>query len=225
MEIKSSNPNQEFSKDYNPPTSSSYPALLDRNLAKKLMEIEGEIRGMDFKNEANFIIKERGKEGLKKVEEELKKVGYPLEYEKLETMKFYPCGLRALSLLAIKKALNFDDEKIRKMGSYTSKISFIVKIFIKYFSPISKFFFKETPKIWKKYWTIGEFIPVEYNKEKKYAIVRIKNLNLHPIYCLYLEGYFSTFTRLVTGGGEISVQETKCFFRGDEYHEYLLKWK
>jgi len=199
--------------------------IINKETAKKLMEIKGEIRGMDLKSDADFVIKERGKEGLNKVEEELKEVGYPVEYEKLKTMGFYPGGLRALSLLAVKKALNFNDEKIREMGRYAIKVSFIVKIFIRYFSPISKFFFKETPKIWNKYWTAGEFIPVELDEKKKYAIVRVKNLNLHPIYCLYLEGYFSTFAHLVTGAEEINIEETKCVFRGDQYHEYLIKWK
>jgi len=157
--------NQGLTRDYNLPkngsprgagsyrisNSFSYPVEVDRRLAKKLMEFKGEIRGVDLRNDAEFIIKENEKEEVKKVKKEFKKIGYPIEYGKLETMKFYPGGLKALSLLLIKKALNFDAQKIKEIGSYAPKISFIVKIFIKYFSPISKFFFKETPRAWKKY--------------------------------------------------------------------------
>ena len=90
--------------------------IINKETAKKLMEIKGEIRGMDLKSDANFVIKERGKEILNKVEEELKEVGYPVEYEKLETMGFYPGGLRALSLLAVKKPLILMMKKLGKWG-------------------------------------------------------------------------------------------------------------
>jgi len=198
---------------------------LTKEIAQKLLEIKGEIRGVDLKTDAEFVIKEKGKEGLKKVEEELKELGYPIEYGKIETMNFYPGGLKALSLLAIKKTLNFSDEKIMEMGVIAPKISIIIKLFIKHFFPIRKFFFQESPKIWKEHWTTGEFIPVELDEEKKFAVARVKDFNLHPVYCTYLRGYFSTFTQITVGGREIICQETKCPFRGDEYHEYLIKWK
>ncbi len=198
---------------------------INKQIAKSLMEFKGEIRGMDLKADAEFVLKREGKEGLKKVKDKLEEIGFPIEYGKINSMNFYPGGLKVLSLLAIKETLNYDDKRIKEMGKFAPKISFIIKLFVKHFAQISKFFFEETPKIWKKYWTVGNFLPLEVDEKKKYAIVRIKELNLHPLYCLYLEGYFSTFIRLVTGGEEISVQETKCFFRGDKYHEFLLKWQ
>ena len=115
---------------------------LTKEVAQKLMEIKAEIRGVDLKTDAEFVLKEKGQEGLKKVKEELKKIGYPIEYEKLEAMNFYPGGFKALSLLAIKKALNFNDEKIKEIGSVAPKTSIIVKLFIKYFFSIQKLFFQ-----------------------------------------------------------------------------------
>ena len=198
---------------------------LTKETAKKLMEIKCEIRGVDLKTDAQFVLKENGKEALKKVEKELKKVGYPIEYEKLDTMDFYPGGLKALSLLAIKKVLNFDDKKIKEMGVFAPKTSLIVKLFIRSFYPLKKFFFQTSPKVWKKHWTVGDFVPIEFNEEKKFAVIRVENLNLHPVYCTYLRGYFSTFTQIITGGKRVICQETKCSFQGDKYHEYLIKWE
>ena len=198
---------------------------LTKEIASKLMAIQGEIRGIDLKADAEFIVKERGEESLKKIKEELEEIGYPIEYERLEVMNFYPGGLKALSLLAIKKVFNFDDRKIEEMGKLAPKTSLIIKLFIKYFSSVSKLFFEETPKIWKEHWTAGEFLPAVLNEEKKFAVVRIKNLNLHPIYCLYLRGYFSTLSKMITGGQKINCQEIKCPFRGDEYHEFLITWQ
>ena len=197
---------------------------LTKEIAKKLMEIKGETRGVTLNIDREYILKEKGEEGLKKLEEELGKLGYPIKYKKIETLAFYPVGLRAISLLAIKKVFNFDDEKIKEMGFYGTKISLIIKFFIKYVFSFQKIFFKESPKIWREHYTIGELAPVELNEEKKYAILRLKDFNLHPVYCHYLEGYISGLIQLMVKNPKIICEETKCTFKGDEYHEYLIKW-
>jgi len=198
---------------------------LTKDVAKKLMEIKGEVRGVVFGIDGAYVLKEKGKEGLKKVEEELEKLSYPIKYGEIETFNYYPVGLRVLSLLAIKKVFNFDDKKIKEMGFFGTKISVIVKFFIKYvFSP-KKAFNAQTSRLWREHWTIGDLIPVELNEEKKYAILRLKNFSLHPIYCKYLEGYFPGPFQLMIKISKMTCEETKCTFRGDEYHEYLIKWK
>jgi len=198
---------------------------ITKETAKKLMEIEGEVRGVVFKTDSEYLLKEEGEEGLKKLEEELEKLGYPIKFKEIKTMAFYPVGLRVLSLLAIKKVFNFNDEKIKKMGVFATKTSLIIKLFIKYFFSAQRVFYKEAPKIWRKHWTVGELTPVELNEEKKYGILRVKNFNLHPIYCCYLEGYFSGILQMLIKTQKITCEETKCTFRGDEYHEFLLKWQ
>jgi hypothetical protein len=198
---------------------------LTKEVARKLMEIKGEVRGVVFKTDADFVFKEKGKGGLKKVEEELKNLGFPIKYKEIKTMAFYPVGLRALSLLAIKKVFNFEEGKIREIGFFATKVSLVIKLFIRYFLSVRRVFLKEAPKMWKKHWTVGELIPVELNEEEKYGILRLKNFNLHPIFCCFLEGYFAGVAQMVIKSPQITCQETKCFFRGDEHHEYLLKWK
>lgn len=198
---------------------------LTKEVAQKLMEIKGEVRGVTLGIDRDFILKEKGEEGLKKLEEELEKLGYPIKYKEIETLNYYPVGLRALSLLAIKKVFNFNDEKIKEIGFFGTKISFIIKLFIKYVFSFQKVFFQESPKIWREHWTIGEIVPVELNEEKKYAILRLKDFQLHPIYCCYLGGYFVGLFQMMVKSPKITCEETKCSFRGDEYHEYLIKWE
>jgi len=198
---------------------------LTKDIAKKLIEIKGEVRGAVFEIDREYVLKEKGKEGLKKVEEELEKIGYPIKYREIKTFNYYPVGLRILSLLAIKSVFNFDDEKIKEMGSFGTKISIIVKFFIKYvFSP-KKAFDAQTSRLWREHWTVGDLIPVELNEEKKYAILRLQNFSLHPIYCTYLKGYFPGPFQLMIKNSKMTCEETKCVFRGDEYHEYLIKWQ
>lgn len=46
---------------------------LNKEIASKLMKIKGEIRGVDLKADAEFVLKAKGEEGLRKVEKEFKK--------------------------------------------------------------------------------------------------------------------------------------------------------
>jgi hypothetical protein len=198
---------------------------LTKEIAKKLMKIKGEVRGVVLKTDAEYILREKGKEGVKKLEEELDKLGCPIKFEEVKTMAFYPVGLRALTLLTIKKVFNFDDEKIKEMGFFATKTSLIIKIFTRYFFSVQRVFSKEAPRFWKKHYNIGELIPVELSEEKKYAILRLKDFDIHPILCRYLGGYFCGITKMVIKSPQINFEERKCTFRGDKYHEYLLKWE
>jgi hypothetical protein len=198
--------------------------IINREIAQRLMEIKGEARGTHLKNDADFVIKEKGKEGLKTVEKELEKIGYPIYYKKINQFGFYPAGLRVISLLAIKKVFNWPDEKIRELGAYAMKFSWVIRILMKYFYSIDQVF-KETQKTWSKYFTVGELKVEESNIEKKYVILQVQNLDLHPIYCRCLEGVFLELAKMILKPEKITCQEIECFFRGGKGHRFLIKWK
>lgn len=203
--------------------------MTEEKLTKKevqdLLNFQGEIRGMDLKADAAYVLERDGPAALKKVEKKLKTIGIPLKYEEIKSMNFYSGGWRALSLIVIKEALGYDDQEIVKMGKKACMSSLIVKIFLEYFGSISRFFFKESPRLWSKYWTVGKVVPIELDEKEKVGRVFFKDINLHPLYCLYLKGYFISMIRMVTGGKNVVCEETKCFFKGDAIHEYSLKWK
>jgi len=198
---------------------------LTKDLAQKLMGIKGEVRGVVFKTDTEYILAEKGEEGLKKLEEELEKLGHPIKYKEIETFSYYPIGLRALSLLATKKIFGFDDKKIEDMGFKATKKSLIIKFFIKHVFSLEKIFFQKGPKIWQEHWTAGEMIPIKLDKKEKYIILIFKDFNLHPVYCVYLKGYLRGLFSMMIKTPEMTCQETKCSFKGDEYHEYLIKWQ
>ena len=199
---------------------------LNKELVDKLMTSPGEVRGVVFKTDYNYILREKGEDGLKKLEEELATLGCPIDYQKIETLSFHPIGLRVVSLLAIKKVFSFDDEKIKEMGVFASKTSLMLKLFINYFLSKQKVFFEEAPKIWHKHYTLGDLVPLELNEEKNYSIFQIKNnKELHPLFCLYLGSYFCGFFHMLIKSDEINFEETKCLSKGDEYHEYKITWK
>lgn len=199
--------------------------MLNKEIIDKLMEIKGEARGVVLKTDEEYILKEKGKKGLEELEKRLEELGHPIKYDQIKTMDFYPVGLRILSLLAIKEVFNFSDEEIRKMGTFATKMSLIIRLFTKYFLSIRRVVMKESPKMWSKHWTIGKLVPVKLDEKQKYAVIRVEEFDLHPLYCIYLEGYFAGIVQMLAKASKIDSRETKCSFKGDPYHEFTVKWQ
>jgi hypothetical protein len=124
---------------------------LTKEIVDKLMKIKGEVRGMVFKTDGEYIFLKKGEEGLQKLEEELKRLGCPIKYREIKTIAFYSVGLRAISLLAIKKVFDFNDSKIEEMGSFATKTSLVIKLFTKYIFFPSSAFYKQGAEIWKRH--------------------------------------------------------------------------
>jgi len=196
--------------------------IISKEIAKKLMEIKGESRGMAIKDDFEYVLQEEGKEGVKKLEDELARLDYPIKYEDIKPMKFYPVGLEAVIMLATKKLFNYDKEDFKKLGEFSARLPLIIRIFMKYFISLNTIA-KEAPKMWRRYHTVGDPKVVELSEEKRYAILKVENFNLVSIYCQMLIGYLSSLIQLVVKTPVIG-KETKCTFRGDEYHEFLFKW-
>jgi len=196
--------------------------IIPKEEISELTKIKGEVRGMALKNHEDFILKEKGEKGLAETEKAMSELGFPVNHKEIDPWEFYPVYLEAIELLVIKKLFDFEDKKFEEIGVFGSKVSFIVKLFLKYFGSV-KLMASRAPKIWEKYYTIGDLKIKELNEEKKYLIVTINDFRLHPIHCLHMKGYFSNMVRTVVGK-EITCQETKCVHKGDEFHEFILKW-
>ena len=194
-----------------------------KNITAKMANVKGEARGVVFKTDAVFVLKEKGREGLEKVQSELKSKGHFIDYEQIKTMGFYPLGLRVLSLLAMQKALGFSEKDIEHMGAEAPKASLIVKLFGKFLFSIDKMS-SQAPQLWARHYTVGQ-LEVDPHEKEKYVVVRLRGLDIHPLFCVYLKGYFSTIIRMIINSPIIS-EETKCSFTGGkkEYHEFLFKW-
>jgi len=204
--------------------------MVNKEIIKKLMENKDEIRGIDFKTDEEFILKEKGKEGLEKIEREMAKLGHPIRYKEMNTMFFYPIGLRVLSLLVIKEIFNFDEEKIEEMGRVACKSSLFIRLLTKFFVSVPRMK-KETLRVWRRYHTTGElkwitpkidFATLRLPGHS--CIFRLTGHKVHPVYCSYLKGYLSKVVEMGSKASPVTCEETKCPFKGDKYHEFLLKW-
>lgn len=196
--------------------------IIPKEDIEELKKIKGEVRGVAFKLEFEFIAKEEGEEGVKKLEEEMGKLGFPIKYQEIQLMEFYPLGVWGVFLLLLKKIFDFDDKKFEKMGEFESKVSLIMKLFMKHFVSIRRVA-KVVPKMWRMYFTVGDLAIAEFDAKKGYLVGQLKNYRLHPVHCQYLRGYFATVIKMIVNQ-PVTCQETKCVHRGDEFHEFLLRW-
>lgn len=197
------------------------PELNKRELGD-LMKIKGEVRGAVFQTDAKYVLEKAGEMGLKKLEKKIKALGYEIPYRQAKATDWYPIGFRLISLLAIQNTFNFSDLEIREMGKTAPKFSFIVKFLFKLFSFLEKFV-KQIPKFWKEHFTVGELEVLKLDEKNKKLIIHLKDVRLHPLFCLYLEGYCERILQFVVN--QPSCRETKCMFKGNPYHEYIFSWK
>jgi len=195
---------------------------IQKSELENLIKIKGEVRGTVFQTDAKYILEKGGEKSLRKLEERVKKLGYPIDYRKAKVIDWYPIGLRIISLILIKDTFGWPDSEIRAMGKTAPKFSFIVKFIFKLFAPLKKLV-KEIPRDWKEHYTIGEMEVARFDEENKKLIIHLKDFKIHPIFCIYLEGYIERVILFVEQGA--TTKETKCIFRGDPYHEYTSKWQ
>jgi len=194
---------------------------------KEIMKITGKIRGISLKGEIKYILDKKKEEGVRAFEKETEKLGYLIEYKKIKETEWYPVGLRMVSISAMFSVFNWGRAELAEIAESLPKISFIMKFFMKYFTSKEKILRKAATKIWKRYYNVGSLEAVDFKETKKdgYAILRIKNFKLHPLYCFFLGHFFIGVIKLADPRiRETTVEEIKCMFRGDKFHEYLIKW-
>lgn len=196
--------------------------IISKKELDEFKQFKGEVRGSEIRNQMGFIREEEGEDGLKRLEDIMAELGYPVKYQKMGRMKLYPLELQVVLLVVIQRIFNYDDKKFQKMGWFQMRFSVLLKTAMKYLISVERAV-KGIEDMWSKHYTIGTNRMIKFDKEKKYAISRLENFRVHPIFCQVIKGIFSGVIQMA-GEKKISCEETKCTYRGDEYHEFLLKW-
>ena len=194
---------------------------------KKIMEFPGKVRGAAFKGGMEYILEKKGEEGLRAVEKETERLGFPLKYREIKETGWYPAGLGVVSSYAIVATFNWGKKELIDMAEAAPKVSFIVRFFMRYFATPEKIFSTAASRMWERYYNVGSLEAIDFKRTKKdgYAVVRLKNFKLHPFHCFYLGHFFIGVFKLAEPRfKEINFEETKCMFKGNSYHEYLIKW-
>jgi hypothetical protein len=198
--------------------------MVDKNVLEEILKIAGEVRGVVFQTDASYVLRKEGQAGLKKLEEQAKLLNLPINYRETSSFKAYPIGLRVASLLLMKDTFNWDDAEIRKLGYEAPKTSFIVKLLMKFLASFLKLM-DEVPKYWQEHYNIGSLEATNVDDVKKEATIYLKGIKIHPIFCLYLEGYFEKIYEFSLEGKKGNCKETECMFKGAPCHRYDVSIK
>lgn len=194
-----------------------------RKEINRLRKIPGNVRGVIILSNSEYVRHRKGNEGLEMVENTLRNLEVSFSFDKISPTAWYPEWLSVAFILTSKEVFNWKEEDIFDMGLSAPKLSLFIRMLVKYFaSPIQ--IFKEAPVFWRRHFDFGELEPVEIDENKRYFLFRIKGYEFHPLICYYHKGYFLQVARIILGTQDVKIQETKCVFRGDLYHEYLIKW-
>lgn len=164
-------------------------AVLSSEELKIIKEMKGKVIGHGLKKDWEFVLEREGREGLRKVEDEMEKLGYNLKYEQIEKYTWYPCCLDTLFLVLSQRIFNWDDKKMQEWGSWEAKTHFLTRLMIKYFVSI-EVLAKKVDRYWEKYYTVGELETREINRKERYLFLLLKNYKTLPSHLHFLEGYF-----------------------------------
>lgn len=201
---------------------------MEEKLTKKevdrLMKIPGNVKGAVILADVDYLRINGGEEAVKKLKQRMEELGVGVSLESIKPTEMYPEAISVIVVLLIKEILGLDERGVFEMGKAAVKLSFIIKLLTKYFISIKRCF-EESPRYWKKHFDFGEIEPVEFNEPEHYVIVRVKGYKFHPLMCWYHKGYFLQVAQLALGKKKASIEETKCMFRGDPYHEYKITWE
>lgn len=197
--------------------------IISKEKLKEIKQIRGEVTGDCLKNDLSFVLKKEGEEALKKIEEAMKEIGYPIEYKKIKLTDLYPVAAPIALIIIIQKLFNYNDNQLEEMGRMESKISSsIIRLFMKFFISLDVAA-KNAQRMWKEHYKFGKLSIPEHNHKEKYVILRLEDFKTHIFICQVLRGYFSGVLEMIVGEKVVS-EETKCIYRGDEYHEFIFKW-
>ncbi len=186
----------------------------------QLMKTEGKARGVAFQTDARYVLEKMGEEGFSKLEREAKKIDFPIDYKNIKTMSWYPFGLRIISLLLVKNTFGWEDEEIRDMGYTAPKTSIMVKLLMKFFVNFDKFS-EKIPVFWEQNYTIGKLEVVKVDKKDKELIARLSDVNVNPIFFVYLEGYFEKMVQFIKKDAVCKIRKSS---KRKPCQEMIIRW-
>ncbi len=190
--------------------------------AERLLNLEGNAKGEVLRTFLRIVEEKEGKEGLEKLKKKLRELGVKQDLDNVKSFQWTKEGVNALAVVTGKELFGWTEEEVFEIGRSTPKISFVIKVLVKYLVSIETLF-KNSDTYWKKHYDFGSFEPVEFNKEKQKVVLREKDYKTHPLVCIHHAGYFKGLAEFVLGEN-VTIEETECVHEGAEYNEYVIRW-
>lgn len=197
---------------------------LTKEEVQRIAKINGNVHGSILKAYYQFIIDNIGDDGAKKVEKRLKELGLKITFKDAFTFKWYPKAYSSLICIAFLEIAGWDEKDAFKVGYAAPAYSLLTKILMKYFS--TERILQNANFYWRKHFDFGEMKCVEYDKEKRYAILRLYGFKkYHQTVYIYILGYLTRLIEMTTKSKNVKVKQIKSLFSGDSYDEFKVEWK
>lgn len=195
-----------------------------KTIADSLAQKKGQARGETLLNKIAFIRKEKGEAGVQELEKKLKDLGHPFSIKEVRSLGWYPEYISVLILLVSQEIFGWSEKEIIKMGSHAPKISFIVKMLMKYFVS-AKMTFEASPRNWKKHHSAGNLELGSFDEKNKKCTLRLVDYDFHPLMCEYLRGYFQDFAKLVLRTPFVETTSESEIKNGKSVYTFNITWK
>lgn len=197
----------------------TYQQSLDR-IVRYNAKTKGDLLGVS----AKYLEKIGKKESIPLIEKRMADFGYPFNLNNVSIMSWYPVEAEMALFFSLIEVLGWDEKNIKEFGKNFTKLSFLERIMARYFITTKKTY-AEASNIWRRHMDTGHLETPEYNETGKYCILRLKGLDLHPLYCIFLAGMFETMATYITKAKKNSCVESKCIFKSEPYHEFIVRWE
>ena len=187
----------------------------------EILDYGGQVRGVVLCTDAEYVRRNHGVESLLRVEEEARRMGYPINYRKIRAMHWYPVGLRVVSLVAIQKALNLNPDKLREMGRKAPKYSIITKLMLRYFANLD-ILVSRLQSYWNKNYSVGSLTG---KLQDKTLLICVKDCRIPKPLFPYLEGYFLAAIGMIIGNQkQTRMEEGRWMHKNGTCYEFAIKW-
>lgn len=193
-----------------------------QQVVNNLKTFKGNVKGEAVIADIKYIKFKEGEEGLKKVEEKMKELGVSINLDDIKPFSWISEGISAIIIIVAKEIFNWTEKDVFEMGKTAPKISFIVKLMIRHFFSF-EMLIQNINKYWQKHYDFGSLnpeLPLEENK----ITLKEEGYNLHPLLCIYHAGYYQAICEFALKDKNITIKETACVHRGEDYNEYTIEW-
>lgn len=194
---------------------------------ERLRKMEGKIRGCCLKSMVDFLLGSEKKKFLPDIQNKLAEYGFEEDLREVRTLTWYPVSYIIASLFSFYEVLDWGEEEIKQAGRNCPKSSaqIVFRISTSIYVISLEKAFTMLPSAWKKLVNFGSLKGFELNKKEKYLTARIRDFHVHPLYCKFIEGFGEGLGKVLIRSEKISCEERKCDFRGDPYHEFVVRWE
>ena len=197
---------------------------LTKKMVDKMMKTKEKTRGVVLKTLGDYIFERKGKEGVKSVQKRMEELGYPVDFDKTFSFKWYPGPLGGLALLATLEVFDWDESMAFDVG-YNSPIqSSVTKLIVQRFTSLKQAL-QVMEKYWHKFSSVGEIKVTDYDAEKRYVVIRLDGfIRVHIVGYEYMRGFFAKIFTLFAKNKKVKANLTKCTLKGDSYDEFKITW-